>query len=57
MVIPRGVWHATRNTGAEEALIADFPTNPYAHETPDKFSLPLDTDELPLRLGPEWVGF
>jgi hypothetical protein len=41
----------------EEALIADFPTEPYAHEAPDKFSLPLDTDELPLRLGPEWVGF
>jgi dTDP-4-dehydrorhamnose 3,5-epimerase len=57
VVIPRGVWHATRNTGAEEALIADFPTEPYAHEAPDKFSLPLDTDELPLRLGPEWVGF
>jgi hypothetical protein len=57
VVIPRGVWHATRNVGVEEALIADFPTEPYAHEVPDKFSLPLDTDELPLRLGPEWVGF
>jgi dTDP-4-dehydrorhamnose 3,5-epimerase len=57
LIIPRGVWHATRNVGAAEALIVDFPTEPYDHVQPDKFTLPLDTDELPLQLGAAWVGF
>lgn len=57
LVIPRGVWHATRNIGGTEALVADFPTAPYNHAQPDKFTLPLDTDELPMDLGAAWVGF
>lgn len=56
MVIPAGVWHATRNVGDGEALVVDFPTRPYRHERPDKFTLPLDTEELPMRLGPGWHG-
>ena len=57
LIIPRGVWHASRNIGECEALIADFPTRPYRHENPDKFTLPLDTPEIPYQLGPEWCGF
>lgn len=57
VVIPRGVWHATRNVGETEAIVVDFPTRPYCHEAPDKYVLPLDTDELPMRLGPGWLGY
>ncbi len=57
VIIPRGVWHAARNIGTGEALIADFPTSPYNHEWPDKFSLPLGTHELPVALGPDRVGY
>ncbi len=57
VVIPRGVWHATRNIGSQEAMIVDFPTEPYDHRTPDKITLPLDTDDLMMKLGPEWIGF
>ena len=57
LVIPRGVWHAARNLGRTEALVVDFPTAPYDHARPDKFTLPLDTAELPMVLDRAWVGF
>jgi len=56
LVIPRGVWHATRNVGTSEAIIVDCPTQPYLHAEPDKFTLPLDTDQLSIRLGSDWSG-
>ena len=57
LVIPRGVWHAERNIGAEDVAVVNFPTIPYDHSSPDKYRLPLDTDELPVDLGPAWVGW
>lgn len=57
LVIPRGVWHAERNIGASDVLVVNFPTIPYDHSNPDKYRLPLDTDELPVQLGPEWRGW
>lgn len=57
LVIPRGVWHAERNLGREDVLVVNFPTIPYDHADPDKYRLPLDTDELPVRLGPGWDGW
>lgn len=57
LIIPTGVWHATRNVGEREALVVDMPTEPYDHGNPDKWTLPLDTDLLPVELGPEWVGY
>ena len=56
LLIPRGVWHATRCVSTEEAIVIDCPTRPYCHEAPDKFTLPLDTDEIPFVLGPDWHG-
>jgi dTDP-4-dehydrorhamnose 3,5-epimerase len=56
VVIPRGVWHAERNVGAVDVRVVNFPTIPYDHADPDKYRLPLDTDELPVRLGPGWHG-
>jgi dTDP-4-dehydrorhamnose 3,5-epimerase len=56
VTIPAGVWHATRNIGDCEAIVMDLPTVPYCHENPDKWTLPLDTRELLVDLGPDWVG-
>ena len=57
LVIPRGVWHAERNIGSVDVAVVNFPTIPYDHANPDKYRLPLDTDELPVDLGPGWHGF
>lgn len=57
LVIPRGVWHAERNPGLVDAQVVNLPTIPYDHTNPDKYRLPLDTDELPVDLGPGWDGW
>ena len=57
LTIPAGVWHAERNIGTTDVLVVNFPTIQYDHANPDKYRLPLDTDELPVRLGPEWHGW
>jgi dTDP-4-dehydrorhamnose 3,5-epimerase len=57
ITIPRGVWHAERNLGGTDVRVVNFPTIPYDHENPDKYRLPLNTDELPVRLGPDWRGW
>jgi dTDP-4-dehydrorhamnose 3,5-epimerase len=57
LTIPRGVWHAERNVGDVDVQVVNFPTIPYDHANPDKYRLPLDTHELPVRLGPEWRGW
>ena len=57
MTIPAGVWHAERNIGDVESVIVNFPTEPFHHAAPDKQRLPLDTDLLPVKLGPGWRGW
>lgn len=57
VTIPSGIWHAERNLGDSEVVVVNFPTIQYDHESPDKFRLPLDTDELPVELGPGWHGW
>ena len=47
--VPVGVWHADRNIGTTDALVVNFPTIPYDHADPDKYRLPLDTDQIPYR--------
>ena len=49
MNIPVGVWHADRNIGAKDVRVINFPTNPYNHENPDKYRLPLNNDRIPYR--------
>ena len=36
LAIPPGVWHADQNWGDSEALLINFPTQPYDPEAPDK---------------------
>ena len=57
VTIPAGVWHAERNIGDVEVVIVNFPTEPFHHAAPDKERLPLDTDVLPVELGPGWHGW
>jgi dTDP-4-dehydrorhamnose 3,5-epimerase len=57
LTIPAGVWHAERNLGAVDVQVVNFPTIHYDHANPDKSRLPLDTKELPVRLGPAWHGW
>jgi len=49
MSIPAGVWHADHNIGTRDALVVNFPTIPYDHASPDKYRLPLDTDQIPYK--------
>jgi dTDP-4-dehydrorhamnose 3,5-epimerase len=42
--IPAGVYHAVQNLGSTEAFYYNMPTQPYRHEDPDKFRLPLDNE-------------
>ena len=47
MNIPAGIWHADHNIGQKEVLVVNFPTICYDHSNPDKYRLPLDTDQIP----------
>jgi len=47
--IPAGIWHANKNIGSKDAVVVNFPTRPYDHEHPDKYRLPLDTNEIPYK--------
>jgi len=49
MNIPAGIWHANHNIGTKDALVVNFPTRPYEHADPDKYRLPIDTDQIPFR--------
>ena len=47
--IPAGIWHCNRNIGTRDVVIVNFPTMPYDHANPDKYRLPLDTDQIPYK--------
>jgi len=57
VTIPPGVWHAERNIGGVDVVVVNFPTIPYDHADPDKYRLPLDTDELPVKVTHDWRGW
>ncbi len=48
--IPAGVYHAIQNVGDREAAFVNLPSEPYQHDDPDKYRLPLDNDVIPYRL-------
>ena len=49
MNIPAGIWHAVRCVSEKEVVLTNFPTIPYDHADPDKYRLPLDTDQIPYK--------
>ena len=48
LVIPRLVWHLTINLGTDEAVLINYPTEPYCHENPDRLLLPWNTAVIPV---------
>ena len=48
--IPAGVYHAIQNVGDHEGAFINLPSQPYQHDDPDKYRLPLDNDVIPYRL-------
>ena len=48
--IPAGVYHAVQNVGDREASFINLPSQPYQHDDPDKYRLPLDNDVIPYRI-------
>jgi dTDP-4-dehydrorhamnose 3,5-epimerase len=57
VTIPPGVWHAERNIGRTDVTVVNFPTIPYDHSNPDKYRLPLDTEQLPVAKTRDWRGW
>lgn len=55
--IPPGIWHANWNIGTDDVLVINCPTTPYDHAHPDKYRLPLDTDQIPYRFPASVTGF
>lgn len=49
MNIPAGIWHADVNIGEKDAVMVNFPTMAYQHDDPDKYRLPIDTDQIPYK--------
>jgi dTDP-4-dehydrorhamnose 3,5-epimerase len=45
--IPPGVWHADQNWGDTDALIVNFPTEPYDRANPDKYRIDPHSAEIP----------
>jgi dTDP-4-dehydrorhamnose 3,5-epimerase len=47
LIIPRGVYHALKNIGTEDALFMNLPTRAYDHADPDKYRLSVTNDLIP----------
>jgi dTDP-4-dehydrorhamnose 3,5-epimerase len=47
--VPPGIFHAVENTGDTEAMLFNIPSEAYAHENPDKHTLPIENDLIPYR--------
>jgi dTDP-4-dehydrorhamnose 3,5-epimerase len=50
VAIPAGVYHGLRNVGDREGAFVNLPSQPYNHDDPDKYRLPLENDVIPYRL-------
>lgn len=46
--IPKGIWHLSLNVGLSDAVLINLPTTKYNPESPDRYHLPFDTDEIPV---------
>lgn len=55
--VPAGIYHAVENVGTDEGLIVSVPSEPYQHDDPDKWLLPLENDLIPYSFAPGVKGF
>lgn len=49
VVVPPGVWHGIQNIGSEAAVLINLVDEAYVYRSPDHWSLPADTDQIPYR--------
>lgn len=47
LVVPPGVWHGLQNLGPTDALMVNFPSQPYDYADPDHYRLSYDSPEIP----------
>ena len=47
LVIPKEVYHAVKNVGIKDAIFINMPTQPYNHQDPDKYRLPMKNSLIP----------
>jgi dTDP-4-dehydrorhamnose 3,5-epimerase len=47
VLVPPRVYHAVHNVGSTDGLMISFPSHPYRHQDPDKYTLPLENDLIP----------
>ena len=47
VIIPKGVFHALKNIGGDDAYFINLPTRPYDHSDPDKYRLHLKNELIP----------
>lgn len=47
VLVPPRIYHAVQNVGTTEGLMINLPSEPYHHEDPDKYTLPLNNDLIP----------
>jgi dTDP-4-dehydrorhamnose 3,5-epimerase len=47
VVIPKGIFHALKNIGADDASFINLPTRPYNHADPEKYRFPVKNDLIP----------
>lgn len=45
--IPEGVFHAVQNIGNQDLYFINMPSQPYNHENPDKYRLPINDPSIP----------
>lgn len=47
LLIPPGVWHASQSTSDRDAVILNFPTQPFDKADPDKYRIDPHSGEIP----------
>jgi dTDP-4-dehydrorhamnose 3,5-epimerase len=52
VLVPPYVYHAVQNVGTTDALLINLPSEPYRHNDPDKYTLPLNNDLIPYTFEP-----
>jgi dTDP-4-dehydrorhamnose 3,5-epimerase len=57
LTVPIGVWHCDYNIAEKEVVFINCPTGTYDHASPDKYRLPLYTDEIPFEIPPGLKGY
>ncbi|HRE49478.1 MAG TPA: dTDP-4-dehydrorhamnose 3,5-epimerase family protein [Aggregatilineales bacterium] len=53
VLVPPHIYHAVQNVGTTDVVMINLPSEPYHHDDPDKYTLPLENDLIPYTFKPE----